>query len=158
MEKKNILIDIKNILLDYEIKFIFILIALLLLLVVIEVILRFLKLPLYWSEEASRYIFFWMVMLAVAIGIEKKTHFHVDIIDRFINKKYRKLLYILSNIVIMLFVIVLFYEGIKFCIYSKGAVSPSFGMPMYYVYLIIPVAALLMLFHLFIQIYKSLLF
>ena len=158
MEKKNILIDIKNILLDYEIKIIFILMALLLLLVVIEVILRYLKLPLYWSEEASRYIFFWMVMLAVAIGIEKKTHFHVDIIDRFINKKYRKLLYILSNIVIMLFVIVLFYEGIKLSIYSKGAISPSFAMRMYYVYLIIPVAALLMLFHLFIQIYESLLF
>lgn len=158
MGKKHKIITIKNILLDYEIKFVFILLALLLLLVVIEVILRYLKLPLYWSEEAARYIFFWMVMLAVAIGIEKKTHFQVDIIDRFINKKYRKLLYILSNIVIMLFGIVLFYEGIKFCVYSKGAISPSFAMPMYYVYLIIPVAALLMLFHLFVQIYESFLF
>jgi len=149
---------IKNILLQAETKFTLILLILLLSIVIIEVILRYLRLPLYWSEEISRYLFIWMVMFGCIVGVEKKTHFRVDFIIRSVNKKYKRLAFILSNLVAVLFVSSMFYEGIILCIKTQRATSPALGIPQYYTYLAIPIAALLMLVHLLIQIYEKLFF
>jgi len=149
---------IKNLLNQFEIKIVLFLLISLISVVVVEVILRYLRLPLYWSEEISRYLFIWMVMFGCIVGVEKKTHFRVDFIIRSVNKKYKRLAFILSNLAAILFVSSMFYEGIILCIKTQRATSPALGMPQYYAYLAIPIAALLMLVHLLIQIYEKLFF
>jgi TRAP-type transport system small permease protein len=149
---------IKDILIQAETKITLFLLMLLLIIVVVEVILRYLRLPLYWSEEISRYLFIWMVMFGCIIGVELKTHFNVDIIIRSVKERYKRVAFIISNLVAIVFLSYMLYEGIILCIKTQRATSPALGMPQYYAYLAIPIAAFLMLIHLFIQIYEKLFF
>ena len=146
---------IRNILFQFEVKIIVILCVLLLSVVTIEIVLRYLKLPLYWSEEIARYIYVYMIMFGCVIGVEQKTHYNVDIIVRLLTKKYRRLTVIISNILSIVFLSAMFYEGIVLCVRTKNATTPALGMPQYYAYAAIPLGALLMLSHLFIQIMED---
>ena len=146
---------VRNTLLNWEISIVLFLLIFLLVVVVTEVIFRYLDFPLYWSEEIARYTFIWMVMFGCIIGVEKKIHFQVDIIVRSANKKIQRFIFFLSNFVASLFLIFMFYEGISLCIKTKKVTSAALGIPQFYAYLAVPVAALLMLIHLLFQVYEK---
>ena len=38
-----------------------------------------LHLPIIWSEEAARFLFFWVVLLGAAIGVRQRRHFVLDV-------------------------------------------------------------------------------
>jgi TRAP-type C4-dicarboxylate transport system permease small subunit len=48
--------------------------------VALQVLNRFvLHLPLIWSEEVARFLFFWVVLLGAAIGVRRRRHFVIDV-------------------------------------------------------------------------------
>ncbi|MCX7158635.1 MAG: TRAP transporter small permease subunit, partial [Proteobacteria bacterium] len=55
--------------------------AVLLIPVSLQIFSRFTQLiPAYlWTEEASRFLFIWMIMLGAMIGVREGTHFEVDV-------------------------------------------------------------------------------
>ena len=128
-----------------------IILILLLLDVVTGVSLRYFRLPLYWTEEAARYLFVWLVMLGCVVGLEEKTHFSIDAFYKWFPKHLQRLVAFLGTTVSGIFLFVLFYEGIRLCIRDPGVVSPALGIPQYFSYLAIPIGAMLMLFHLILQ-------
>src|ERR1051326_8236556 len=56
-------------------------VAILIVPVTLQIVSRFTGLiPSYiWTEELSRFLFIWMVMLGAMIGIREGTHFEVDV-------------------------------------------------------------------------------
>ena len=143
----------KQILLEKEKSFIVLILILLLLDVVTGVTLRYIRLPLYWTEEAARYLFIWLVMLGCVVGVEEKTHFSIDALYKWFPKNLQRLVSFLGITVAGLFLFVLFYEGVKLCIRDPGVISPALGIPQYFSYLAIPIGAILMLLHLILQAY-----
>src|SRR5215210_3665535 len=56
-------------------------VAILIVPVTLQIISRYTALiPSYiWTEELSRFLFIWMVMLGAMIGVREHTHFEVDV-------------------------------------------------------------------------------
>ena len=146
---------IKNTLLKLEITVTIFLLLVTFTIVIVEVIFRYLGIPLYWAEEIARYSFVWLIMFGCIVGIEKKIHFQIDFFAKSLNKKLQKIIFYISNLITGVFLFFLAYKGIILCIKAQGATSPALGVPQYYAYMAIPITAILMLFHLSIQIYEG---
>lgn len=146
---------IKNMLLQLEIAVVIFLLLVTLTIVIIEVIFRYLGFPLYWSEEIARYSFVWLIMFGCIVGIEKKIHFRVDFFAKSLNKKLQNIIFYINNLITGVFLLFLAYKGVMLCINAQGVTSPALGVPQYYAYLAIPVVAVLMLFHLSVQVFEG---
>lgn len=142
---------LKSVLLEKEKYLIMVILILLLIDVVTGVLFRYLRLPLYWAEEAARYLFVWLVMLGCVVGVEEKTHFSIDAFYKWFPKRLQRIVTFGGSAVSGIFLFFLFYEGVKLCTRDPGVVSPALGIPQYYSYLAIPIGAVLMLFHLILQ-------
>src|SRR3954465_5230944 len=83
--------------------------------VTLQIISRFTPLfPHYiWTEELSRFLFIWMVMLGAMIGIREGTHFEVDIWPE-LGPRPAALLRIVSHLFVLIFALVFLYWGIAF--------------------------------------------
>ncbi|MDY4032583.1 MAG: TRAP transporter small permease [Pyramidobacter sp.] len=99
-----------------------------------------------WSEEIGRYIFVWASLLGAASGIRKNAHLNVEIVRSVLPSAFRSLLVITSDLICVFFFGVLCYEGSKWIIKSGFKVlADSMDIPMFYIQIIIPASAILML-------------
>ncbi len=90
-------------------------VAILVVPVSLQIISRYTQLiPSYiWTEELSRFLFIWMVMLGAMVGIKEGTHFEVDIWPE-LGRRANAMLKIVSNLLVLIFALVFVYWGIKF--------------------------------------------
>nr|WP_288914314.1 TRAP transporter small permease [uncultured Lachnoanaerobaculum sp.] len=104
--------------------------------VLIQVISRtFLPKTPSWTEELARYLFIYMVAFGSSVAVHKKEFVAVDLIIDFLPKIIRKLIELVINIVLLLFVIfVLLKSVLSFAILEYRMVSTAMQVPMQYVY------------------------
>src|SRR5690554_1453598 len=69
------------------------LLGLIVTLVSMQVILRFFGSPLVWSEELSRYLYIWMVLVGAALSISDRSHMKVELIIERLPELLKKSLY-----------------------------------------------------------------
>src|SRR5438034_10234678 len=81
----------------------------------LQIISRYTALiPSYiWTEELSRFLFIWMVMLGAMIGIKEGAHFEVDVWPE-LGRRANAVLRMVSNLCVLVFALVFLYWGIKF--------------------------------------------
>ena len=118
-------------------------VAILLIPVTMQIIARFTNLiPAYiWTEEASRFLFIWMVMLGAMIGIREGTHFEVDVWPE-LNPKWNALLKIVSGVFVLVFALVFVWWGIEFVRFGWDQRSELAELPMAFIFAAWPVAGL----------------
>ena len=104
--------------------------------VLIQVISRtFLPKTPSWTEELARYLFIYMVAFGSSVAVHKKEFVAVDLIIDFLPKIIRKLIELVINIVLLLFVIfVLLKSVLSFAILEYRMVSTAMQVPMQYIY------------------------
>ena len=97
----------------------------------LQIISRYTALiPSYiWTEELSRFLFIWMVMLGAMIGIKEGTHFEVDIWPE-LGKRANAALKIVSHLFVLIFAVVFVYWGIKFVQFGWYQESELAELPM----------------------------
>src|SRR5438270_3030336 len=66
-----------------------------------------------WTEELSRFLFIWMVMLGAMIGIREGTHFEVDVWPE-LGRRANAALRIVSHLFVLVFALVFLWWGIRF--------------------------------------------
>jgi len=115
--------------------------------VVMGVIFRyFLNAPLSWSEEIPRYIMVWMTFTASSIALKRKQHIGMVFFVEKCPPAVRKILAIISNLLIIIFLLVAMYQGYLLAEMVGGDQrTPMANIPMAWLYLSIPVACLLMI-------------
>ncbi len=101
--------------------------------------------PLAWSEEMARYLFVWISFLGSAVGVRMNVHLGIDLIDKILSPKGRKIMTVLVNLLIQIFLVVVILWGIKILKVVQFQKSASMGIPMTYPYLAVPVGSALML-------------
>ena len=101
--------------------------------------------PLAWSEELARYLFVWVSFLGSAAGIRMNVHLGIDLIDKLLSTRGRKIMTIIVNLAIQIFLAVVIFWGIKILKVVQFQKSASMGIPMTYPYLAVPVGSALML-------------
>ena len=104
--------------------------------VLIQVISRtFLPKTPSWTEELARYLFIYMVAFGSSVAVHKKEFVAVDLIIAFLPKIIRKLIELVINIVLLLFVtFVLLKSVLGFAILEYRMVSTAMQVPMQYIY------------------------
>ena len=118
-------------------------VAILLLPVTLQIISRYTALiPSYiWTEELSRFLFIWMVMIGAMIGVREGTHFDVDLWPD-LKPKTNALTHIVSSLFVLLFALVFVYWGMKFVMFGWNQQSELAELPMVFIFAAWPVAGL----------------
>lgn len=121
-------------------------------LVFLQVLFRYvLNSPLDWSEELSSFAFVWMALLGASIGLRGNLHPRLDIFfDRFPHG-LQKIVMVLINLSIIFMLVVLFYFGLQLTISMRMQRTAALGYSVSFVYLVLPISALIMLVHVSVQ-------
>jgi TRAP-type C4-dicarboxylate transport system permease small subunit len=112
-----------------------------------QVFTRFvIKIPSIWTEEIARYSFIYMAMIGASIGVKRSTHFGMTMLtDRLQGRAknyYTK--YVVNGIILICSIFIIIY-GWDFAIqYGLTRVSPTFLVPMMWVFLCMPITGVLM--------------
>ena len=115
-------------------------VAILIVPVSLQIISRYTALiPSYiWTEELSRFLFIWMVMLGSMIGIREGTHFEVDVWPE-LGPRPNALLRIVSQFFVLIFALVFVYWGVKFVQFGWYQESELAELPMPFIFLAWPI-------------------
>ena len=90
-----------------------------------------------WTEELSRFLFIWMVMLGAMIGIKEGTHFEVDVWPE-LGQRANAALKIVSHLFVLIFALVFVWWGIKFVQFGWYQESELAELPMPFIFLAWP--------------------
>jgi len=124
----------------------------------LSIVFRFvIHLPLAWTEEISLYGLVWLCYFGASLAIKRNSHLKMEIVTTYLNKKWKKIFDIISDILFFVFAAFVLYYVTKLTIDvgQRGAVSAVLQTPKWIPYLGIPVAFLLMLIRLVQNIVKS---
>lgn len=78
----------------------------------LQIICRFIKFPLVWSEELGRFMFIWLIYFSVCVSTRRETHLCCDILPIIVNDIGKVIIKILSNLLCLAFFIFVAYYGV----------------------------------------------
>lgn len=92
-----------------------------------------------WTEELSRFLFIWMIMLGAMIGVREGTHFVVDVIPD-LAPRPAAMLAIVTNVFVLVFALVFVWWGIQFVRFGWDQTSELAELPMVFIFSAWPLA------------------
>mgnify|MGYP006072920993 CR=1 FL=1 len=111
-----------------------------------QVLNRFIfQLSAPWTEELCRYAFIWIALLGIANGVKRDSHLNVDLIDNFLSPKAKNILGSILDIVFLALMGYMFVISMEYLmrVASYGTKSVGLGIPMWIVYLVLPLFSIL---------------
>lgn len=108
-----------------------------------------------WAEEFIRYAIIWITFIGSAICFRKGMHVGVDLLIDSLPDKGKRILRMIINVLAIILMIFLVKYGVDLVLFSidTGQISPALQIKTYWVYLAIPLGALLSILHLVIESY-----
>jgi C4-dicarboxylate transporter DctQ subunit len=99
-----------------------------------------------WAQELSIYLLIWMAKFGASYGVRVGAHIGVDVLVRKLPKdwQHRFTMFGCFGGAFFTFVVAILGTRFVFFMYSTGQSSPDMQMPMWIVYLAIPVASTMM--------------
>src|SRR5207302_9172756 len=94
-----------------------------------------------WTEELSRFLFIWMIMLGSMVGVREGTHFVVDVLPD-LPPRADAALQVVSNLFVLAFALVFVWWGIEFVRFGWDQSSELAELPMVFIFVAWPVAGL----------------
>ena len=118
-------------------------VAVLLVPVTLQIVSRYTALiPAWiWTEELSRFLFIWMIMLGSMIGMREGTHFVVDVWPQ-LSERSGAILQAVSNLFALAFAVVFVVWGVQFVRFGWNQSSELAELPMPFIFVAWPVAGL----------------
>jgi len=116
-----------------------------------QVITRFiLQDPSSFTEELAGFLLIWIGLLGSSYALYTKSHLGIDIITSKLSGFRKRLTQIMIHVIVILFALfVLVIGGIRLVniTLTLNQISPTLGIPMGYVYLVLPITGLLMIYY-----------
>lgn len=110
------------------------------------VVFRFvLKKPLVWAEEYALISMVWMTFIGASMGYEADSHLGVDLLLTILPNTPKKIVEILTEIMVMPFFIALAVGGAIMVNTTKGSVTPALNISVAFQYLPALVGGILLL-------------
>lgn len=123
----------------------FVLLLVILVLILIQVYFRFFtESSIAWSEELSRFLLIWLVFLGAVVALRQGAHIQIDSLLDIMPKTVRKIMLLLRNMIMILFLGMLFIGILPTLEVVSLQKSPGLGLNMKYVYGIFPISIGLM--------------
>lgn len=113
--------------------------------------------PIAWTEELSTFSMVWLVLIGGGMGIKRSSHVGVTVLlDNFLFfKKHRKVIQLITSLLITAFLILLIKESINISYFAKRQTSTALGISMFWPYLGLVVGGILMLIQMISKIIES---
>lgn len=94
-----------------------------------------------WPEEFCRYCYVWMTYLSIGLTIRRRSYFRVTALVDMLPKRATAAFEVIAQLINLAFFGWACYAsfGIIASLRTSAQSSPSMGIPMFYVYLILPV-------------------
>lgn len=108
--------------------------------------------PLPWTEEAARFSFIWISFLGTFIGYTKTSHFNIDFLLNATKGISNKVLNCICDLVVFGFSLLVVKFGIDLVNMTLLQRSPILGVPMGWVYSILPISFFLIAIHALVRI------
>ena len=118
-------------------------VAILIVPVTLQIVSRYTQLiPSWiWTEELSRFLFIWMIMLGAMIGVREHTHFEVDVWPE-LGPRANAALRLASGLGVLAFALVFVWYGIEFVRFGWDQSSELAELPMPFIFVAWPVTGL----------------
>ena len=100
---------------------------------------------LIWSEEFMRYGFVWVSMLSCSIAMREHKHISVDFLTSTIGPKANLVLYIITRLLSVVYIVIMVPAGIQLCIKTSNAWASILPVTWSLVYAAYPIGLVLML-------------
>lgn len=99
-----------------------------------------------WAEELTRYLIIWLTFVGGSVCVRKGKHVGIDILLTICPIVMRKIIQFIIAIIGFLFSIVLVFYGWKIThnVMLSGQLSTAMMIPMYLIYISIPISGFLM--------------
>jgi TRAP-type C4-dicarboxylate transport system permease small subunit len=107
----------------------------------LQIFARFTEfLPRYiWTEEASRFLLVWMVMIGAMVGIREGTHFNVDLFPG-LKGRSKAAADIVAGLFVLIFGAVFLWWGIEFTDFAWYRISELAELPLWLIHIAWPIA------------------
>ena len=103
-----------------------------------------------WSEELARFLFVWVTFLGGALIMGESGHLAVQLLPSKLQGKVAGLVLDgFINLCSYVFILLLIFQGSKMVAVMTFQESPGLGLPMSWVYLVMPASGVLMMLYLF---------
>lgn len=116
-------------------------VALIIIPVALQIFARFTALlPRYiWTEELSRFLLVWMVMIGAMVGVREGTHFNVDLFPS-LKGRAKAAADILAGLFVLVFAFVFLWWGIEFTDFAWFRISELAELPLWLIHIAWPIA------------------
>jgi len=94
-----------------------------------------------WTEELSRFLFIWMIMLGSMVAVREGTHFVVDVLPE-LPPRPAAAVRIVANVFVLVFALVFVWWGVQFVRFGWDQSSELAELPMGFIFVAWPVAGL----------------
>lgn len=115
-----------------------------------QVFTRFvLRNPSSYTEELARFQLMWVGLLGASYAYRTKAHLGIDVLATKLTGTKRKILEVAINLLVLLFALfVMVVGGMRLVqlTFTLGQVSTALGVPMGYVYSVLPISGFLMIY------------
>jgi len=111
-----------------------------------QVICRYvLRSPLSWTEQTSRYLFIWMIMLGAPITFYRKNPMSFDLLVQSLPAKFKYAVELFAIILIILFSMYYGYQAITLAAKVMGRYTTGVEVPLTFMYSSMAVSNLLII-------------
>jgi len=110
---------------------------------------------LAWSEEVSRFLMVWVVLLGAAYALKRGELIAVEVLPEMVSEKGKRILFLLVNLVSLVFYFVITFFGWQMTESVSVQIAPGTGLSMFWVYLALPVGGALFILNTFFLIIKK---
>lgn len=126
--------------------------------VFMQVLTRWMKISLVWSEEIARFLFFWTVLMGASVSVKNQRHFILKVFDftKIKNTALRTIFEVFPSVCIFLFSALMLIAGLQYFWMGRLRVSLNSQINFKFVFVAIPIAAITMMIYSFFQVVKIL--
>lgn len=102
--------------------------------------------PFVWAEELTRYILVWITFIGGSMCVRNASHVTMDVVFNRLPEKIKKYLFLIINLMGTGISLFLMFYGINMVLdlMKTGQISPTIEIPMYWVYIGVPLGSFLM--------------
>jgi TRAP-type C4-dicarboxylate transport system permease small subunit len=112
--------------------------------------------PLGWTEEMARYVFIWAVFLGAAVVARSRDHVAVELFHRYLPPRGRKAFQVFNDVCILAFLAAIIWPALNYARYAFRLKAIATEIPMFFVYVSVPVSCFLIIVHTLHNIYRNL--
>jgi len=115
-----------------------------------------LKMPIFWTDELSRYMFIWIIFLGSGIAFSKDSHIRVRLLIKKLPQKFKMLQEIIIKVLLICYLILVTVKGFELIQFVKRQTTPALEISRAYPYSAVLVGSIIMILGLLCSLIKDL--